>query len=253
MSSIKAENNTIGNLEQADLKNSLPLSQAKLLELFILFFVLSCVATSMLIFRFFQTGELKFFYLVWNLFLAWVPFGLSLVIYKLVQQPMKKEIKGIVVGGVGALWLLFFPNAPYMLTDFIHFRGIPFYVLDGGVSRFNSDLTVWFDFVINSLFIFIGALLGFLALYILHQLVRHYVGSLIGWSFVLGTLVISSFGIYLGRFIRWNSWDILNNFGPLIKSIFETIHYESIAFTLLYATLLLLGYFTLYQLVKIRT
>ena len=99
---------------------------------------------------------------------------------------------------LAALWLLFLPNAPYLLTDLIHLG-----------SR--DDAPLWFDLVLFSAFAWTGAFLGFLSIYLMQVVVRRAHGALLGWALVGGSLLASGFGIYLGRSLRWNSWDFVTS------------------------------------------
>ena len=101
---------------------------------------------------------------------------------------------------LAALWLLFLPNAPYLLTDLIHLG-----------SR--DDAPLWFDLVLFSAFAWTGAFLGFLSIYLMQVVVRRTHGALLGWALVGGSLLASGFGIYLGRSLRWNSWDFVTSPG----------------------------------------
>lgn len=218
------------------------------------YFILSVIGSAMVYYRIVQTGEFAYLYLIWNLFLAWVPFIVALMIVYIVQlQPIEKGRKALLFP-LGFVWLFFYPNAPYILTDYIHMRGIPFYVFrNGRFSEFNTDLLVWYDFLMNSLFILTGFLLGFASLFLLHQVVKHTYGHAIGWGFVGIVLYVSSFGIYLGRFIRWNTWDIIANPSALLRSIVDSLHMESFAFTMLFGSFLLLMYAALTQLMRVHT
>jgi uncharacterized membrane protein len=129
--------------------------------------------------------------LVWNLFLAWIPFVLALAVY----AGFRRGAGRIWLVAGGALWLLFLPNAPYIVTDL------------GYLGEW-TGAPLWYDVVLASGAAWAGLALGFLSLYLIHAVVRSFFGALNAWFFVLGTLALSSFGIYLGRFERWNSWDL---------------------------------------------
>jgi uncharacterized membrane protein len=129
--------------------------------------------------------------LVWNLLLAWIPFGLALQVYEGYRRGSARAY--LLIGGV--LWLLFFPNAPYIVTDFKWLRD-------------TTGAPVWYDVVLISAGAWAGLLLGFISLYLMQAVVRRALGALNAWLFVLFALVLSSFGIYLGRFQRSNSWDV---------------------------------------------
>lgn len=208
----------------------------------------------MVAFRIYFTAEISYLYLVWNLFLAWVPFVLSILIISIYYTYRNRNSRNVGITLLGVLWLFFYPNAPYIITDYIHIRGINFYLFQGGrFIGFNEDLLVWFDFVMNSLFIFTGFLLGFASLYIMQKVISSRFSSAISWGFVTATLVLSSFGIYLGRFIRWNSWDVIANPNALLRSVLDSLHKQAFSFTLLFSVFLLLIYIALYTLTNLNS
>lgn len=149
-----------------------------------------------------RAGAPVFAFLFWNLFLAWVPYVLSLAMVGLdrVRAP------GWVLAGVGVVWLLFLPNAPYILTDFIHLGAIP------GAPQ-------WFDALLIGSFAGTGLALGLASLLLVHRVVARRLGSLAGWTLAIGSLALSSVGIYLGRFPRFNSWDVLTNPHGLVQVV----------------------------------
>jgi uncharacterized membrane protein len=97
------------------------------------------------------------------------------------------------------LWLIFFPNAPYILTDFQH------------LANRTKELPIWYDVMMLIWFAFTGLLLGMVSLFLMQEIIRREFGRWIGWAFVALVAGLSSAGVYMGRFLRWNSWDILYN------------------------------------------
>lgn len=210
---------------------------------------LSFGACIMMIARIFFVGKAGFGFLIWNLFLAWIPFVVSLFmryVYRFYKQSLFRTLLMI---GLGIIWLFFYPNAPYMITDFMHLNRIKFYFAGQG---YNMDFIVWYDLVMISLFILTGFLLGFVSLYIIQRLVVDRFNKAIGWGVVVCTMFLSSFGIYLGRFIRWNSWDIISNPFALLDSISESFHGHSFAFTVTFGLFLLLMYLAIYCLTHLN-
>jgi uncharacterized membrane protein len=152
---------------------------------------LSGLVVAMVSVRVVYSGNSENAALVWNLFLAWIPFGLALQVYEGYRRGAARLY--LLLGGV--LWLLFFPNAPYIVTDFKWLRD-------------STGAPIWYDVVLISAGAWAGLLLGFISLYLMQAVVRRALGALNAWLFVLFALVLSSFGIYLGRFQRSNSWDV---------------------------------------------
>jgi uncharacterized membrane protein len=163
-----------------------------------------CVA--LLVARWVYSDPGAYRFLLWNLFLAWIPLLSAVTVYDM----QRRGVRLTQLVPVGALWLLFLPNAPYLLTDLIHLG-----------SR--SDAPLWFDLVLFSAFAWTGALMGFLSLYLMQAVVRRAAGSAWSWGFVAGSLVATSFGIYLGRSLRWNSWALVTNPGPLLTDVWARI------------------------------
>lgn len=159
--------------------------------LFMGFLTLNCLALS--IFRLIYTDNKIFLFLNWNLFLAFVPWGLtSIMILKPSYQ--KNSITIFVLLGA---WLIFFPNAPYILTDLFHIR-------------LDSSIPIWFDLVLILSFAWTGLLFGFLSLWDIEKILNKSLKPL--WVTIVSTglLFIGSFGVYIGRYLRWNSWDVVN-------------------------------------------
>ncbi|MCE9610066.1 MAG: DUF1361 domain-containing protein [Chthoniobacter sp.] len=151
------------------------------------------VCAGMLLARCLFAGSLRFSGLLFNLFLAWIPLVLVLVIHRM---PDGRPRAWFWVAGV--LWALFFPNTFYLATDLIHMR------------KFGTDgVFRWFDMLMTTCFACGGIFLGCLSLYTLHLSVRERCGWRIGWAFAGGMLALGSFGICLGRFLRLNSWDVV--------------------------------------------
>jgi uncharacterized membrane protein len=104
------------------------------------------------------------------------------------------------------LWLLFLPNAPYIVTDFVHLSA-------------TSPAPLWLDGVELSAFAWTGMLLGFVSLYLVHAVGRHRFGPAPSWVGVLAVLALVSVGVYLGRVNRWNSWDLLTQPGARLAQL----------------------------------
>ena len=181
------------------------------------------------------SDSVRYINLVWNLFLAWIPFVLAYLAHAF---SWKKWLLYFVLPITTFLWLIFFPNAPYILTDLQH------------LVKESSSAPLWYDVIILIWFSWTGLLLGLISLYLMHDIVQRMLGRWPGWVFVLLVSGLSSFGVYLGRFVRFNSWDLLN--GP--KEIVVTIlglaidpSMRLIAFTILFTVFYLFVYLTLYS------
>ena len=173
--------------------------------------------------------------LVWNLFLAWIPFVLSYLAYTL---SWRKRFLYFTIPVTAFLWLIFFPNAPYILTDLQH------------LAKQTTQAPLWYDVIVLVWFSWTGLLLGLVSLYLMHDIVQRTFGRTLGWVFVLVVSGLSSFGVYLGRFVRFNSWDILNDPKEIVVTILGLAIDPSmrmVAFTVLFAVFYLFVYLTLYS------
>lgn len=144
-------------------------------------------------------------YLVFNLFLAWIPLGFAILSYRLAEAG---RIRSLWFGFSSLGWLLFLPNAPYLFTDLVHLLGksLPYY---------------WTDMIKILLFASSGTLAGMLSLQIMHAIVTRRMGWWVGWAFVLFVSILCAIGVALGRFNRWNSWDMLHDPTSILKDIVD--------------------------------
>lgn len=153
--------------------------------------VSSVLVTAGVVVRVLATQTLDATNLVWNLFLAWIPLVLALVVY----DGARRGVSNGPLGALALLWLLFLPNAPYIVTDL------------KWLGDYESGV-LWVDAVLISAAAVIGLVLGFLSLYLVQVVVIRGLGRLAGWAVAFGALAASGLGVYLGRFERWNSWDV---------------------------------------------
>jgi uncharacterized membrane protein len=151
----------------------------------------SAFCVLLVVYRRHHTGDAFYDFLVWNLVLAWVPFVLALLAYAKARSG-----GGALVVVLGVLWLLFFPNAPYLLTDFIHLHE-------------SITTPLWYDALMLAAIAWTGLVLGFASLYVMQTIWDRSAGAFVSWLGVVGALALASFGVYLGRFLRFNSWDAL--------------------------------------------
>jgi uncharacterized membrane protein len=185
--------------------------------------------------RMIETGDSDFSGLIWNLFLAWIPFVLAVVVY---DRWRRGKARGSLFV-LGALWLLFFPNAPYIVTDFVHLER-------------TGDAPYWYDALTVSAFAWTGVLLGFASLFVMQTVVRQWRGVVSGWVFAGTALALGSLGIYLGRFLRLNSWDAVEHPSVLPRIAHAVArdpfaYQEAIGVTVLFTLALGFAYLLLYN------
>lgn len=200
--------------------------------------ILSLFVLAMIAFRVLYTGTSEHTGIAWNLLLAWIPFVLALIVYARARSHVFTPT--LAAGGV--LWLLFLPNAPYIVTDLK-------YVGHGG------GVLVLYDVLLLSAAAWTGLLLGLTSLFMMHAVARRLVGAVNAWALVVGALTLSSFGIYLGRIQRWNSWDVFvrpgSRFSDIANGVFHPLsHPLPIAATILFTSFLLASYLVFYSLAR---
>ena len=170
--------------------------------------------------------------MLWNLLLASIPLLGSSIFVRAVAR------KHWVWASVSfALWLLFLPNAPYLLTDMIHLAPRP-------------PVPQWYILAMLLSCAATGTLLGYLSLLDVHALIEKRCGKITGWMVAVGALMLCGFGIYLGRFLRWNSWDALTHPLQFIRVTVGQFHNTNghphpVAVTLVFGAGLVLGYLVL--------
>ncbi|GAA4464759.1 DUF1361 domain-containing protein [Nemorincola caseinilytica] len=144
---------------------------------------------AMLAGRMFYTSSLRFFFIPWNLFLAFVPVYFA---YKLNEG----VVRGVRAVALFSLWLLFFPNSMYIVTDLFHLKQ-------------RQNVPLWYDLLILVSAAITGIAMGFASL----RQVERFLSARIEARFMRwvlrGLFVLCGYGIYIGRYLRWNSWDIV--------------------------------------------
>lgn len=173
------------------------------LFLFSVLVLISVFSVALVAARIWYSGQITFVFLVWNLFLAWLPLAFAWLALRW-QKNLFFALPMLF------LWLLFFPNAPYLVTDLIHLQT-------------RAPVPLWYDLILLLDYALLGVLLAFVSLRIIHGLVNGRFGGVAGWLFVLFTLSVSSLGIYIGRFLRWNSWDIFLRPKPLLYDVWTQL------------------------------
>lgn len=168
----------------------------------ILMGVLCSFAFIQSIFRVVLTGSVKYLFLNWNLFLAFVPW----LITSLVSGRSFKRNKAV-LAGLLLIWLLFFPNAPYILTDLFHLK--------------SGNGIIWFDLILILRFAWAGLMFGLISLVDIEVLFSEATNKSLSRTIPVFILFISGFGVYIGRYLRWNSWDVLLNPVVLFQQVSE--------------------------------
>ena len=199
----------------------------------LLFGMLLSWCAALLLFRFARSGSFALRFLAWNLFLAAIP----AVAAWFFARAMAKGSSRIEQVGWFVIWLVFLPNAPYIITDFVHLSerpGIPF----------------WYDIALLTSCAGTGLLLGYTSIADVQAAITRRFSTFAGWVLVIVAVLLSGFGIYLGRFLRWNSWDTLTSPIQLFREIADRLmnplsHPQTFGVTVVYGVGLFLGYVAL--------
>jgi uncharacterized membrane protein len=201
----------------------------------------SVVCVALVVGRNLSSHTNHFQFLIWNLILAWIPLALAALSYRIATR--RSDPARWIVVPVALVWLLFFPNAPYIVTDFLHF------------GQFHDSVPAWFDVMLIAWFAWTGLLLGIVSLRLMQEIVGRALGSRAGWVFVVLVTVLGSIGIYVGRFLRWNSWNVFQAPLSLADTGWDRINQPDagelmLGFAALFALLFLFVYATAYLLAR---
>jgi uncharacterized membrane protein len=193
----------------------------------------STLAIGLWAFRSWMWSPRSFRFLCWNLILAWLPYMWSLWALR-IQRRQPRRWWPLLLPGL--LWLLFFPNAPYLVTDLIHLRSYP-------------PVPLWYDIGMLISFAWAGCFLAVASLYIMHQIIRDFAGRAMSWLIVMGMIGLCGLGIYMGRFLRWNSWDVFLYPTEVLSDIAHRLAHpfsnlQTYGVTLMFAAFLFVCYWT---------
>jgi uncharacterized membrane protein len=184
---------------------------------------------SLLAIRIIMTGQLPYIFLAWNLFLAWIPFALS---QRLISVKNRWKIFFLI-----SAWLLFLPNAPYIITDFLHLRQRP-------------PIPYWYDILLLFSAALNGLFLGLVSLLTVEKFLANRYGNKVSGILILCSFFLCAFGIYMGRYLRWNSWDIIVNPDDVAADISERIfnpfdHFGTWSVTFLFGSFFYIMYYSI--------
>jgi len=199
---------------------------------------LSGFAVALSLFRILGSQTIRYWFLMWNLFLAWLPLVFAWLLYKRTTLGLIWSWPNFVLF---MLWLLFLPNAFYLVSDFIHLQS-------------TGEIGLMYDIILFSTYAWCGFILGYCSLYLVHKkAVQRFKGK--GHWIVVASLFLSGFAIYLGRYLRWNSWDIITNPLGLIFDVSDRIvnpadHVLTFSATILFFIFLSVIYYVLWNAIK---
>ena len=154
----------------------------------------SGICMALLVVRRLVLKEHGFGFLPWNLILAWIPLLFSVAFYSMHVQRSRRRV---LFAACAVIWFLFYPNAPYLITDLVHLK------------QHHSHVPLWFDILMMMSLAWTGLFLGNLSLYLMQEVIQSWRGRLAGWIFSVSMVALGSLGVFVGRFWRWNSWEPL--------------------------------------------
>lgn len=200
--------------------------------------IFSLLCISMVLFRIMYADSLRYLWMIWNLFLAWVPLFFVIALRR--SEAMRKST--IRSSLLLLSWLVFFPNAPYILTDLFHLLQV-------------SNMSLWYDLLLILSFAWTGLLTGFVSLIEIQVFFTEKFGKTISWFVTIIALMLGSFGVYLGRFGRFNSWEVITNpfelTHEILLMIINPMDYQRMyAMTFLFSCFLILSYLTVFVLIN---
>lgn len=201
----------------------------------------SLVSVGLVTVRILESGSVRYWFLIWNLLLAWPPMLASWLLVRRLRGGIPWAAPASVV--LTGVWLAFLPNSFYIVSDLVHLRA-------------TGEVSLLYDIVLMMSFTWNGFLLGYLSLYPLHQQLRRRLGGRAAYGVVALTLALCSYAIYLGRYLRWNSWDVITNPISLLFDITNPLispasHPQAYTTTLMFWVLLLAIYAVIYELTTI--
>jgi uncharacterized membrane protein len=171
----------------------------------------SLVSIGLFVYGAYRNHNAEHGYLIWNLFLAWLPLLFAMLLVIRLRSKLWSSWECLVWS---VLWLMFLPNSFYMISDFIHLMDVP-------------RVDVLFDAVMFTSFIYTGVILGFSSLYLVHIQLRRRLTHVAAAAWIGATLFICSIAIFVGRDLRWNSWDILTQPGGVLVDVSDRLQHAS--------------------------
>lgn len=213
----------------------------RLLNAIIVLGLATAVCMGMLGSRMMLGGNAQLSFLPWNLLLAWVPLAAAATSHRMRLRGANARL---LFCFCVLVWFLFYPNAPYLITDLLHLRERP-------------PTPLLYDVIVLMSFAWTGLCCGNLSLYLMHDGVRRWRGQTAGWLFTGTMLVLGTFGVYMGRFWRWNSWDAVSQPRQLTAQVLQNLHgissVESLAFCIPFLGVSFIIYLTLFSFAQLHT
>jgi len=169
--------------------------------------LISLLCLAFFVVRLVLTGSSAYLFIPGNLVLAWLGLFFGWVLVQQLKITRWASWQNI---ALSFLWLFFLPNTWYVLTDFIHVYP-------------TGDISELYDIVMVGTLVISGFILGFTSLFLIHKELLKRFGNRRAGQLVAGIILLASFAIYLGRDLRWNSWDVVANPSGIILNVSDRL------------------------------
>lgn len=214
-------------------------STSKFQSVFIPVLLSTALSVGLFLFRYLDSQSSRYWFLLWNLLLAWLPVLFITLLIRWLQKGRWLSWKGILLS---VLWLTFLPNTFYLVTDFIHLKP-------------TTEVSLLYDGVMFMTFAWNGLLLGFITVYIFHRELLKRLPVRRATEIIAGVFILSGFAIYLGRYLTWNTWDlVVNPAGILVdlsnRIVQPSLYPNTFTTTAIFAVTLPVLYYSIYGLIR---
>ena len=192
-----------------------------------------CFSLLLLAVRIVATHSLLSASLAWNLLLAWIPYGISSWLYRHTGSLKNKGAYAILF----LIWLLFIPNTFYIITDLFHLRD-------------DRNAPLWYDLLLIFSFAWNGLLLGILSIRAMEKITQVFFPFKYDWTFIYPIMCLNALGVFIGRYLRYNSWDVISDPLDLTTDILRLLlhpilHHNEWAMVISYSLLMTILYVTI--------
>lgn len=193
-----------------------------------LVYLFTLFSVSLLTYRILKSDGLSYIFLAWNLFLALIPWWIS----NYLKQKETLQLKHLPLFG---MWLLFIPNSPYILTDLFHLK-------------LREPFPLWYDLVLVLSFALIGMIVFLKSLKDMFAILKAHVSEMVFTLLIPVVFWLIAFGLYLGRYLRFNSWNVVNHPFRLMRQSFDILfEKDTIGFTLIFSVFMWFMYYITLQ------
>ncbi len=183
--------------------------------------ILSALAVGLWVLRARWHADFASAYLLWNLFLAWIPWLLGTVV-------ARARARWVALAALPA-WLAFLPNAPYLVTDLLHLQPL-------------DPVPFWYDALLYCAFALAGCALGWTSLAMVRERAARAMGPVRAELALVAVAFLAGFGVYLGRFGRWNSVDVWQRPAALLAGAVDALSLRAVLFSGVFGLFVWAGY-----------